>query len=143
MKTCMCCGRETNHGLKMFCESPKCLLAKVKHTKAVQKAWKKRNKHRIHAYREKHHPRKLLLPKGPKVFSGYDKVKGLEQAPRPIMERILDKGLDMFSDRDQVELVFLESQHLRGHRDPVMATVSQECGGQIWGGIFPNRGTRL
>lgn len=142
MKTCLCCGAKLADKRNLFCSSSRCLLAKEKHTRTVQKAWKEKNKDHIKMLRERYRPRKMHLPKVPQVFKGYDKMKGLDQAPRSIMERILDKWLDMFSERDQVELIFLESQHLRGHQDPVLATIHQECGGKIWGGILPNRGGR-
>lgn len=66
-----------------------------------------------------------------------------EEAPREVRERVMEGWINtIFTEHEQVELVFLECQHLCGTREPYVKIERDYTGGWPYQGILPNRGGR-
>lgn len=133
--TCIHCGATgtTSNPRRLFCSAPRC-----------QEASKRR---RYLLVRERFIAN--YVPKNSKLVREVpcdkirqDAVRSLEPKPS-LMAQILEGWINtIFTERDQVELVFLESSHLRGCRNSLISSDLCYNGGYIGEGIFPNRGAR-
>lgn len=129
-RSCVVCGSGflSTSGSGKFCPRESCQNQKRDH--ANQRSW---------IYR-----RSLIGSQKAKVHEKrtQDKVRSLHQTCS-FMSEILEGWINtIFTERDQVELVFLESSHLRGCRNSLISSDLRYNGGYIGEGIFPNRGAR-
>lgn len=124
---CQCCGQEFmgRTSASRWCQKPEC--QRVKYERNLKLS------------RESNRKRRLLF--GPRPSTSSTVGKSLEKAT--LMEKILENWIDtIFTEREQVELIFLESSHLRGAHDYCASEAVFYAGGHPYTGIFPNRGGR-
>lgn len=131
--------RSYSRNFERVCESCGCPFKGTQREQFCQKDQCREEKRKRHLYRA------TLYSRSQKAKEHQARINALsknEEAPREIRERVMEGWINtIFTEHDQVELIFLECQHLRGRRDGFISALLTESGG-TWGCILPNRGGR-